>query len=248
MIEKDDKKLRTKRILSIIWKIFYQIVIIICIALILIIVMQRITDSNESIKGLRLFRVISGSMVPQYDVGEVVICKDIEISELKVGDTIVYRGNTGEFDGKIIMHNVVSIKKDDKGNTIIVTQGLYNTVGDPEIMEKQIYGRVVAKAKILTVLYDLSNNIYTFFIILMILVLNVFISWKMPKERRLTIEEKKTDSNENDKKQEEKKIEKNDEEKFKDINIEDEIKFESIEGEDKKNSKENEDDNKDNKK
>lgn len=177
-----------KKILNILWKIFYQIFIIICIALILIIVLQRVTNSNRSVKGLRLFRVISGSMVPQYDVGQIVICKDIDISDLKIGDTVVYRGDTGEFDGKIIMHNVVEIKDDENGKKIIITQGLYNTVGDPEISEEQIYGKVVAKTHILTILYDLSNNIYTFFIIIFILVLNIFLSWKKPKIDKLSID------------------------------------------------------------
>lgn len=179
-----------KKILSILWKIFYQLFILVCIGLILIIFMQRITNSSDSINGYRLFRVISGSMVPQYDIGQVVVCKDIEVSNIKVGDTIVYRGDTGEFDGKIIMHNVVSIKTDEKGNTIVVTQGLYNTVGDPEISESQIYGKVVAKAQILTWLYDLSNNAYTFFIIIVILVLNVFISWKKPNNEQLALDDK----------------------------------------------------------
>ena len=177
----NNKSTLIKKIIAIIWNVIYSIVIIICIILIFVIVMQRITNSNKSIRGLRLFRVISGSMVPQYDVGQVVVCKDINIKDLKIGDTIVYRGDKGQFEGKIIMHNIVSIKTNDKGEIILVTQGLYNTVGDPEITEKQIYGKVIAKAYILTILYDLSNNIYTFFVIIVILVLNVFISWKKPK-------------------------------------------------------------------
>ena len=192
--KKDDIKL-IKKILSILWRIFYQLLIVLCIILILIIVMQRVTNSNNSIKGFRLFRVISGSMVPQYDIGQVVICKDMDISDLKVGDTIVYRGNSGEFDGKIIMHNIVSIKTAENGQTIVVTQGLYNTVGDPEITESQIYGKVIMKAQILTVFYDLSNNLYTFFVIIVVLVLNIFISWKKPEQIKRAFE---NDDNNND--------------------------------------------------
>ena len=193
MTQKKNEINLIKKYFSIIWKILYQLLIVLCVLLVLIIVMQRVTNSNKSIKGLRLFRVISGSMVPQYDVGQVVICKDVDVSELKIGDTIVYRGNIGEFEGKIIMHNVVSIKTEENGETIIVTQGLYNTVGDPEIKSGQIYGKVVAKTQLLTLLYDLSNNIFTFFVIIVILVLNIFISWKKPEDIKRVFEEDNDD-------------------------------------------------------
>ena len=188
------KKKSAKRIFNLIWKIIYYFIIIICILLILVIFMQRVTNSNNAVGGVRLFRVISGSMVPQYDVGQVVICKNVDVSELKEGDTIVYIGNTGEYNGKIIMHNIVSIRTDENGKIIITTQGIYNTVGDPEITEEQIYGKVIAKARILTILDDLSNNIYTFFVIIIVLVLNVFISWRKPFDEKEVLEDENKES------------------------------------------------------
>ena len=188
------KKKSAKRIFNLIWKIIYYFIIIICILLILVIFMQRATNNNKAVGGLRLFRVISGSMVPQYDVGQVVICKNVDVSELKEGDTIVYIGNTGEYNGKIIMHNIVSIRTDENGKMIITTQGIYNTVGDPEITEEQIYGKVIAKARILTILDDLSNNIYTFFVIIIVLVLNVFISWRKPFDEKEVLEDENKES------------------------------------------------------
>ena len=56
-----------KRVIKIIFKIFYQILIIFCFILTAIIILQKITDSNGSIGGYRIFRVITGSMIPQYD-------------------------------------------------------------------------------------------------------------------------------------------------------------------------------------
>ena len=188
------KKKSAKRIFNLIWKIIYYFIIIICILLILVIFMQRATNNNKAVGGLRLFRVISGSMVPQYDVGQVVICKNVDVLELKEGDTIVYIGNTGEYNGKIIMHNIVSIRTDENGKMIITTQGIYNTVGDPEITEEQIYGKVIAKARILTILDDLSNNIYTFFVIIIVLVLNVFISWRKPFDEKEVLEDENKES------------------------------------------------------
>ena len=66
-----------KKIMKIVLKILYQILIILCVLLIAIIAFQKVSDSNRSIGGYRIFRVITGSMMPEYDVGEVVISKEI---------------------------------------------------------------------------------------------------------------------------------------------------------------------------
>lgn len=106
----EDNKIIKINIIKIALKILYNILVIWCILLILIIVMQKITDSNKSIGGYRIFRVVTGSMLPQYDIGEVVICKEIPANKIKKGNDIVYRGRIGELSGKIIMHEVVDKK------------------------------------------------------------------------------------------------------------------------------------------
>ena len=54
-------------------KILYDIFIIFCVMLVAIIVMQKFSNNNRTILGYRIFRVVTGSMEPEYDIGEVVI-------------------------------------------------------------------------------------------------------------------------------------------------------------------------------
>jgi len=170
-----------KKILKIIFKILYQVFMIFCALLILIIVFQKVTDSNKSIAGYRIFRVITGSMEPEYDIGQVVISKETPAEEIKVGDDIVYFGKYGEYAGKIIMHEVVQIDKKEDGSLNFHAKGLHSaSVEDPLISENQIYGVVKLKSGILTLLYKLATSIYSAFIIISVLVLNVFISFKFP--------------------------------------------------------------------
>lgn len=171
-----------KKIIKIVLKIFYQILIIFCVLLTLIIVFQKVTNSNRSIAGYRIFRVITGSMEPEYDVGQVVICKEKDVNEIQVGDDIVYLGTYGEYNGKIIMHNVVGIDKDEKNNSVnFHAKGLHSaSVEDPDIKPNQIFGVVILQSGILTMLYNLATSIYSAFIIISVLVLNVFISFKFP--------------------------------------------------------------------
>lgn len=186
MNEDINAKNRVKKIIKIIFKILYQAIIIVCLILAAVIIMQKITDSNKSIYGYRIFRVITGSMEPEYDVGEVVISKSIAPEDIKVGDDIVYLGKYGEYNGKIIMHNVVQIETDSNGNLNFHAKGLHSSsVEDPLIKADQIYGVVKFKSKILTILYKLATNIYSVFIIITVLVINVFVAFRGEKPKNI---------------------------------------------------------------
>lgn len=168
-----------KKIIKIVLKILYQILIIICVLLIMIIVFQKITESNRSVAGYRIFRVITGSMEPEYDIGQVVISKEVNPEDIKIGQDIVYFGKYGDYAGKIIMHEVIGIDKDENNNLNFHAKGLHtSSVEDPNIKSSQIYGVVQFKSGALTVLYKLATSIYSAFIIITVLVLNVFISFK----------------------------------------------------------------------
>ena len=207
--KKFSKKDILKKILKIVPKILYDILIIFCVALILVVVWQIVTDNNESIGGYRLFRIISGSMVPEFNVDEVVICKDTNSDDIKIGDIIVYRGKTGELTNRLIMHEVID-KKEVEGNLIFNVKGIQNTTGDPDVYASQILVVVVHKSAILTLLYHLATSTYSSFIIIVILVINVFVSFLPKKEKMITLDEPKEEAKpENVKKDRKKKINKN---------------------------------------
>lgn len=177
------KNIVVKKVIKIVLKILYQILVIICLIVAAVIILQKVTASNKSIAGYRIFRVITGSMEPEYDIGQVVISKEVDPNGIKVGDDIVYLGTYGEYSGKIIMHSVVGIDKDANGNLNFHARGLHSSsVEDPQIKDSQIYGVVKFKSKILTVLYKLATNIYSLFVIVLVLALNVFIAFRKSGE------------------------------------------------------------------
>jgi len=191
MEKKEFSKLNIlKKILSILLKILYDILIIFCVILIIVVVWQRITDSNRSIYGYRLFRIISGSMVPEYNIDEVVVCKEIDTRTLKIGDIIVYRGRVGELNNKLVMHEIIDIREND-GELIFSVKGIQNLLGDPNVSSSQILGRVIFKSSILTHLYALATDTNSAFIIIMILVINVFIAFLPTKKEAQKIAERR---------------------------------------------------------
>lgn len=133
-----------------------DIVIGIFVVLFLIVVcLQRFSGNKFSFFNYRMFVVASGSMQPKYKVGDVLISKEVETSEIKVGDVISYQGRQPDVRDKIITHQVVSIEKDKDGNYIFHTKGLSNAIEDPIVYEKQVYGVVKYKMFLLSLVYKI---------------------------------------------------------------------------------------------
>ena len=162
------KKVKENKILKTIWNIIYTILFLIVLLMLLVVVMQRVTDNSITIGGIRMFTVATGSMKPVYEVGDVLIAKEIEPEEINVGDDIVYRGEKSSFNNKIITHRVISIEKQEDGNYKITTKGVANEKEDPEINQTQVYGKIIYKVHTLSYIGRLIQNIYVFYFIIFV--------------------------------------------------------------------------------
>ena len=107
-------------------------------------------------------------MEPKYKVGDILISKEIEPSEIKVGDDIVYKGEKGVLKDRAITHQVISIEKIENGNYKIITKGINNTEQDPEITQNQVYGKVIYKVHTLSFIGKMITNIYVFYFLVFV--------------------------------------------------------------------------------
>lgn len=148
------------KIIRTIWSTIRTIVSIILIGVIVIVLTQRVSNNKMSIAGLRIFNVITRSMVPQYNVGDVLLTRWIDPSEIQVGDDITYQGTEESFKDKIVTHRVIMTKKTEEGFYIFQTQGIANDEPDPIINESQVYGKVLYKIKSITYLNGIIGNLY----------------------------------------------------------------------------------------
>lgn len=162
------KKIKENKILKFIGNLLYTLLFIIVVLMLLVVVMQRATNNTISVGGVRMFSVATGSMVPVYNVGDILISKEIDAEDIKVGDDIVYLGKKGTFSGKVVTHRVISIEKQEDGNYKIITQGVANNAADPEIDQTQVYGKVICNVKILGWIAGFVRNVYTFYFLLLI--------------------------------------------------------------------------------
>ena len=161
------QKIKDNKVLKVISNIIYVIIFIIVLLLLIMVIFQRTSNNEMAIGGYRIFVVATGSMVPEYNVGDVLLSKEVDPSELKEGDNIAYKGAIGSFDGKIITHKIKKIEKEGK-NYKIITQGVANTGEDPEIDQTQILGKITYKIVILSWFEKIVSNNYAFYCIIFI--------------------------------------------------------------------------------
>ena len=153
------------KVFNIVYNIVKFIVIFILGSYILFIAIQKLTN-NSSIFGYRVFSVASGSMIPVYNVNDVILVKDVNVNRLKVGDDIVYVGNRGGVDGLVVSHRIINIDKRNGKVERLFTQGLNAQGADPSIGPDQVLGQVIEVVPIITPINHILKNIFGFFFLI----------------------------------------------------------------------------------
>ncbi len=162
MLNKMNKIKENKKV-KLIGNILYILLFLIVVLMLVVVTLQRTSNNSISIGGYRMFAVATGSMIPVYNVGDVLIAKETEASSLKVGDDIVYEGEKGSFKDKVVTHRIISIEEKEDGNYKIITKGVANQEQDPEINQTQVYGKIVYKIKTLSFFDRMLKNMYIFY-------------------------------------------------------------------------------------
>lgn len=151
------------------------IIVIAMIGFIFSVCLQRFSNNKLSILSFRMFTVVSGSMEPKYNIGDVLIAKEIKPEKIKVGDTISYLGNVNSFKDKVVTHQVVGIDNID-GNYYFHTKGLANLVEDPIVSSSQLYGKVIYKSVLISLIYKIVSTNIGFYLFIIIPILYIIAS------------------------------------------------------------------------
>ncbi len=93
--------------------------------------------------GYRTETMLTGSMAPNINVGDVVVAMKTPAANLRVGDVISYRIPVD--DQRVVSHRVVEITNNPDGSTAVRTKGDANEVADPWVA--RIDGRQVWKVR-----------------------------------------------------------------------------------------------------
>lgn len=154
-------KIENNKFLNVSYRILKVIFTIFLISALIVVLIQKFFN-NKAIMGYRVFSVASESMKEEYSIGDIIIIKEVEPSELKVGDNVTYVGKKGNLSGLIITHKIMSVRKENN-DYYYITKGTSNEIEDPEISYQQIYGKVIYKTIVFSYVGRLMSNVYSYY-------------------------------------------------------------------------------------
>ena len=94
------------------------------------------------------FVVLTGSMLPEIQVYDVVVTKRANTEDLKEGDVITFSSSDSRFAGTTITHRIIKVNKPKSSNDdyTFQTKGDNNNVADSALVQaNNIYGKVIFK-------------------------------------------------------------------------------------------------------
>lgn len=156
------KKKDAFQIIKTVWKVLEKILMVLIIFICVVIITQRISNNEKSFLGFRIFRVQTGSMIPKYEIGSVILVKEKNIDKIKVGEDVTYWGTSGTMKGKLVTHQVIDIEEVD-GKKTFHTKGIANNLEDPVVYAEQINGVVLGEMHLLTAITIALSNQYIFY-------------------------------------------------------------------------------------
>ena len=153
-----------KLLLKILFKTLKVLFTVFAIVAMIVIISQRVTNNKLRLFGYGVYTVISESMLPEYEIGDMFLAKEVQKDDVVVGDDIVYIGEVDSYKDKVITHRIIRIEEDES----IVTKGINNDMEDPPIQFKQVYGKVTGRLIVLSLFSKLMNNNILFYIIIFV--------------------------------------------------------------------------------
>lgn len=186
-----------RKILKYVKTVINVFIVLLVLAFVLVVCMQRFSNNELSFLNYRMFTVVSGSMIPKYNIGDVLLAKETVPEKIERGDAVSYLGTMGQFKDKVVTHEVIEIEIDENGKYWFYTKGVANLSVDPVVSEDQIYGVIVGEMKLLTFVYKLVAKPAGMFIFVIIPLFYVigseFLGFLLSREeeRRAKLKEEK---------------------------------------------------------
>lgn len=144
-------------------------------AAIVIFMTTKISGGTPTVFGYSIHRIVSGSMEPTLEIGDVILSTEVkDTSDVHVGDIVTFQGDS-RFDNQKVTHRVlVSSYDDGKGNIVIVTKGDANAIDDGEINFSDVESKFVAKVSFLSDIYNFFFSPWGLIIFIFLLLLIFF--------------------------------------------------------------------------
>lgn len=194
---------KRKKTLTFILNIFSWVIFGIIAIAVLSVFIQRITGQTPNLFGYRYYYVLTSSMSPELEPGEVIFSKVYNEKknkpEISIGDNVTFVIPDGSRAGSLNTHKVVTSPYYDesKGSSYIITKGVNNAIADAPTPVENIQSVMIRKAPLMTNIYGmfLKSNIVLiilflvpFITIIGSLLFKLFVTLKQKTSANSTIE------------------------------------------------------------
>lgn len=159
-----------KKIFKVIIYAFLTLIMVICL---IASITPKIYKTNYPvILGYTYFEVSTGSMMPELEIGDLIIVKITD--DVKADDVITYKS-----ENNFITHRIISID-----NEMIITKGDANNTPDQEISKNSVVGKVIKTISGFGKVYYVATNIY-FLIAVFGVIITFIIVASIKKDKKL---------------------------------------------------------------
>ncbi|WP_027503339.1 signal peptidase I [Rhodococcus sp. UNC363MFTsu5.1] len=112
----------------------WLLLLVLVAILALTIVIPRLTGSTP-------YTVLTGSMVPTYPPGTLIVVKPQDPAALTAGDAITFQKESG--NPEVVTHRIIMVRQNSQGEITYVTQGDANPSPDTNpVVPEQVRGKV----------------------------------------------------------------------------------------------------------
>lgn len=127
---------------SIIGNIFTILLLVVAIILIFFLTKSKFNSKEiPSVMGYKLMAVLSGSMRPQLEPGDLILTRPKDVQKIQKGDIVTYQTNQGTF----VTHRITYIDK-KSGELMFKTKGDANNVEDEGVvLQNRLIGSMVLR-------------------------------------------------------------------------------------------------------
>ncbi|MDD4316360.1 MAG: signal peptidase I [Clostridia bacterium] len=184
-----------KKKLKIATTIITGLLLILSVVLLITAVVSRMTNKTPSLLGYTFHYVVSASMEPEILVGELVIAKKTDISEVEQGDYVVFVSPDPSLNGIIIIHKVIAIDDGASGRSL-TTSGIKEGVSPDSYPVKQIIGVYRTKSSLLGKFVKFFSQVRNILFVIIIIAALVIVAkqsrniWRQLKKKGKEDDEK----------------------------------------------------------
>lgn len=147
--------------------LFLMLIVFITIGIYVLELTNEIKAGKNPTPIFSSYIIVSGSMVPNIKINDMIINQRVKAYELKVGDIITFVSEGKITEGLTITHRIIAITQNATGEYLFRTKGDANETADDWLVpEDNIIGKALIKIPFVGYIQSFITNFYGFVIII----------------------------------------------------------------------------------